>query len=141
MPATDAPSGPAITIHSAADARAALAAAAEAGVAVTLVSAPGAAAYVGPAWFREVVAEARAHHPDALAAALLDCGDRPGDVLAAFRAGVPGVVFTGRRDVAEKLAALARAHGIAFHTAYPPARDLLDVSDPLAACRRWLMAR
>jgi DNA-binding NarL/FixJ family response regulator len=141
MSPADPLSTAAFTIHSAAEARAALAAAAEAGVAVTLVSAAGAGAYVGPAWFREVVEAARREHPDALAAALLDCGARAGDVLAAFRAGVPGVIFTGGGEVADKLAALARAHGAAFHTTRPPAHDLLDRSDPLAVCRQWLMER
>lgn len=131
--------GPAcIVVHDVAHARAALAAAAGRGVRVTLLSAPGAAAYAGPAWFREVVGAARAAHPQAEAAALLDCGARPGDVLAALRAGVEGVVFTGRADVADKLAALADAHGAAFHRARPPAHDLLDAGDPAAACRRWL---
>jgi len=130
---------PAIVIHSLHHARAALRAAGETGEALVLVSPPGAAAYVGPGWFREVIDQARQAHPAVRVDAFLDCGARPGDALAAFRAGVPGVIFTGELRVADKLAALAEARGIAFRRARPEAvLDLLDATDPVAECRRAL---
>lgn len=43
--------------------------------------------------------------------ALLDCGDNVGAALSAIRAGVEAVVFTGRADVASRLADIARQHG------------------------------
>ena len=63
-----------VLIHSLADARAALAAAAALGVPVTLASAPGAAGYAGPAWFGEVIALNATNQR-----LLADCGspDRP----------------------------------------------------------------
>ena len=130
-----------IVIHSLEDARAALAAAARLGVPVTLASAPGASAYVGPAWFHEVVRLAKAEFPDVEAHATMDCADRPGDVLAALRHGLDSVRFTGRTSVAEKLAAIAEAKGAAFATRRPPALDLRGVPDPQEACRRWLAER
>ncbi len=129
----------AIAIHSLDHARAALRAAKETGEILVLVSAPGAAAYVGPGWFREVVDQARQAYPAVRVDAFLDCGARPGDALAALRAGVPGVIFTGEPRVADKLAALAEARGVAFRRARPDVvLDLLNATDPAAECRRAL---
>ena len=126
---------PCITVHSLDHARAALDAARRAGVSVALISAPGAAAYVGPGWFVQLLNQLTEDETRDLAQAYLDCGPRPGDVLAAYRAGVPGVIFTGRGDVADKLRALADAHGAAFRTERPDALDLLDLLDAGAAER------
>jgi hypothetical protein len=138
---TRARHGGAVVVHSLEHARAAVAAAASLGVPVTLVSAPGAAAYVGAPWFREVVAAARAEHPEAAVDCILDCGARAGDVMAALRAGIPAVRFTGRKDVAAKLAAIAEGSGARLVTRRPRALDLLDEADPEAACRAWLARR
>lgn len=129
-----------ITVHSLAHAEAALGAAKEAGARVTLLSAPGAGAYVGPGWFGQLLNQL-SDGPDARAGAYLDCGPRPGDVLAALRAGVPGVIFTGRGDVADKLRALADAHGAAFRTDRPAALDLLDAPEPHTAVAAYLRER
>ena len=137
---TEMSHAPAVTIHSLEQAQLAARIAAELGRPVTLLSATGAAAYVGPGWFAGVVAAARTDSPEAGIAAYLDCGDRSGDALAAFRADTPGVVFTGRADVADKLAALAEAHGVAFLRARPDALDLLDRDDPGSAVRAHLQA-
>ena len=120
---------PCITVHSLDHARAALRAGERAEVRITLLSAPGAAAYAGPGWFVQLLNQLSAAERAALDQAYLDCGPRPGDALAAYRAGVPGVIFTGRSDVADKLHALAHAHGAAFRTDRPEALDLLDVRD------------
>ena len=57
--------------------------------------------------------------------ALLDCGDDAGAALAAIRSEIEGVVFTGRADVARRLADIARQHGVRFVTERPvPALDL-----------------
>ena len=84
-----------------------LAAAAEAGHSVVLTSAPGAGIYGGPGWWRELIAAARAAVPGTEATALLDCGDDAGAALAAIRAGAEGVIFTGLREVAERLVDIA----------------------------------
>ncbi len=129
-----------ITVHRLDHARASLRAAAQAEIRVTLLSAPGAAAYAGPGWFVQLLAQISDAERAALAQAYLDCGPRPGDVLAAYRAGVPGVIFTGRPDVADKLRALAEAHGAAFRTGRPQALDLLDARDPERAVAAYLDA-
>jgi len=116
---------PVIIIHSLAHAVAALSAAAEAGRAVILASAPDAGIYAGPGWFGALIAAARATIPTAECAALLDCGDDAGAAQAAIRAGIEGVVFTGRADVGERLADIARQRDARLLTARPvPALDL-----------------
>jgi hypothetical protein len=65
--------------------------------------------------------------PDARASAFLDCGDRPGAAIAAIRAQIEGVIFTGRVDVACRLAEIAPQYGVLFVTERPPAS--LDLGD------------
>jgi hypothetical protein len=131
-------SGPAVVVHSLAQARLALSVAADAGVPVTLLSAPGAAGTGGPAWFRKLAGLAGAEHPEAVFSTVLDCGDRPGLVLAALRDGHGQVCFTGRKVVAEKLAAIAGQMGASLLTRRPKALDLEGAARPEIACREWL---
>jgi fructose/tagatose bisphosphate aldolase len=128
----------AIIVHSLAEARAAVAAAAELGVPLTLASAPGAAGTTGAAWFRELVALAASGHPETPVTAVLDCGDKPGHVLAALRQGLRAVRFTGRKSTAARLAQIAAHYGAEVITGPVQAVDLLDDPEPEAACRRWL---
>ena len=116
-----------IVVHSLAQAIATLKAAAQAGRAVVLASAPDAGGYVGPGWFASLITEAREAVPAASFSALLDCGDNVGAALAAIRSEVEGVIFTGRPDVARRLADIARQHGVRLLTDRPsPAADLAD---------------
>ena len=131
-------SGRAVIIHSLDHARAALAAARDIGVPVTLATAPAASAYLGPAWLPEVAALAGEAVPDVDCRLLLDCGDRAGDVMAALRTGLPCVRFDGPEAVAQKLAAIAEALGAALVRDMPPLLDLRSCDDPEAACRTWL---
>ncbi|MGY0831556.1 hypothetical protein [Azospirillum argentinense] len=127
-----------IRIHSLTDADAACAAAAELGVPLLLVSAPGAAASAGAGWFRAVAARAAARHPSVAMTAVLDCADRPGDALGALSAGIGAILFTGRLDVAERLADIATQRGARLLTALPEALDLRGARDPRRTCRNWL---
>jgi len=132
-------SPPAIIIHSLAHARAALAAAAAAGIEVELWSAPGAAAYAGSGWFRAVIAAARRAVPMAACSSVLDCGDLPGLVLNACRVGLEGVCFTGSPRVARKLADIAAKSGVRLHRRRPAAAlDLRAADSPVSRCREWL---
>jgi hypothetical protein len=131
-------SGPAVVVHSLAQARVALSIAADLGVPVTLLSAPGAAGTGGPAWFRKLARLAGDDHPEAVFSTVLDCGDRPGLVLATLRDGHGQVCFTGRNVVAEKLAAIADQVGARLLTRRPKALDLEDEARPEKACREWL---
>jgi len=118
---------PVIIVHSLAHATAALKAAVRAGRPVVIASAAGAGSYVGPGWFGAIVDAAREAVPDARFSTLLDCGDDVGAALAAIRSEIQGVVFTGRADVARRLADIADQHGVRFVTDRPvPALDLGD---------------
>lgn len=131
--------GKRIIVHSLADACAALKAASEAGVPVTLASAEGAGGYAGPLWFKSLVDEARAAFPDVAVAAVLDCGDEAGTALAALRHGLAIVRFAGRPEAAERLRDIARSLGAAIETGPAPAAlDLLDRPEAEAACRAYL---
>lgn len=128
----------AVMVHGIGDARAALAAAAALGVPVRLVSAPGAGAYGGAAWFAEILAQAGAESPKARFDGVLDCGDQAGAALAALRHGVRLIRFTGHRAARTRLIALAGKHGARLIAGALPALDLAGAADPGAACRDWL---
>lgn len=96
-----------------------------------LASAQDAGGYAGPGWFSALVAVARETVPEARFSAFLDCGDNVGAALAAIRAEVEGVIFTGRAHLARRLAEIARQHGVRFETSRP--QGALDLSDDFFA--------
>jgi hypothetical protein len=106
---------------------------------VLLVSAPNAGGYAGPGWFKALTAAARETVPDARCYTLLDCGDNVGAALAAIRAEVEGVIFTGRPDAARRLADIARQHGVRFETKRTP--DSLDLVKDFFASQEDLERR
>jgi hypothetical protein len=130
---------PVIVVHSLAQAIAALTASAGAGRAVVLASAPGAGSYAGPGWFGALLGAAREAAPGARFSALLDCGDDVGAALGAIRSEIEGVVFTGRADVARRLADIARQHGVNFVADRPLAA--LDLGDDFFASPEILERR
>jgi hypothetical protein len=111
---------PIIVIHSLAHAVAALNAAAGADRDIILLSAADAGIYAGAGWFKAVVEAARNTVPAARFSEILDCGDHTGAVQVALRAGVVAVIFTGRSDVAERLAAIAKQKNSRLLAARPP---------------------
>ena len=126
-------------IHTLDHATAALTAARELGVPVTLRSAAGAAAYLGAAVFRDIVAAAEATVPGVEVTAILDCGDDPGLALNALRQGVKGVRLEAPGDVRDRVADIAaQVGGVLAENG--PACDLLNADDVLAASRAWLSA-
>jgi delta 1-pyrroline-5-carboxylate dehydrogenase len=129
----------AVIVHSLDHAVAALTAAARAGRVVVLATPPNAGGYAGPGWFGALVVAAREAVPQARSTALLDCGDNVGAALAAIRAGVEGVVFTGRTDVGRRLADIARQHGVRFETNRP--QGALDLGDGFFASQQSLEQR
>ena len=128
-----------ILFHSLAHARAALAAAAERGVAVTLQSAPGAAAYAGAGYLKAIADQAAAEHADVAVTAVIDCGADAGIAMAALRAGWRTVRFSGSAKVRARLADIATETGarLADEPEAAPL-DLLDSGDAGAACRHYL---
>jgi hypothetical protein len=125
------PAPPVFVVHSLTQAVAALEAAAEGQRPIIILSAPNAGIYAGSGWFKALIDAARATVPTADAVFMLDCGDDAGAAQGALRAGIETVIFAGRADVAERLAAIAGAKGGRLLTARPDA--LLDLG-------RWFFA-
>lgn len=115
---------PAVIVHGLEDARAALAAAQEAGRGIVLLSAPGAPGYAGIAWWRALVGAARDAVPGVAAEDVLDCDDLAGFAVEALHAGCRAIVFTGPEAQAGRLASLAALTGARVLRAAPPALDL-----------------
>jgi fructose/tagatose bisphosphate aldolase len=130
----------AVIVHDLAEAKAALAAAIEAGRPVAIWSAPEAAIYAGTGWFAAVERQARAANPEASASFVLDCGERADLVQEAFREGIEETCFTGRASLAERLADIAAKSRAKLHRRRPRALDLGKTQDPGTACRRLLGA-
>jgi len=118
---------PVIVVHQLSHAIAALRAAAASGCPIVLASAPEAGIYAGPGWFGALVAAGRETVPTARFLAVLDCGEGTGAALAAIRAGIEAIIFTGRPDVAARLADIAGQHGVRFATTRPV--TALDLGD------------
>lgn len=135
-------SGKAITVHSYEHACTALKVACELNVAVTLLSAPGAAAYAGAGWFRALADEAAAQFPDVEMTPILDCAAAAGDALAALREGVRVIRFSGGRRVNAKIVDIAHQMGASVITRRPRALDLgaaeYEGAELAVACRDWL---
>jgi len=106
-----------------------------------LASAPDAGGYVGPGWFSALVTAAREAIPEARFSAFLDCGDNVGAALASIRAEVEGVIFTGRADVARRLADIAQQHRVRFETSRPAGAGALDLGDDFFASPESLERR
>ncbi|MDH3233229.1 MAG: hypothetical protein OEQ29_06860 [Alphaproteobacteria bacterium] len=122
--------GPVIAVHTQAQAEAVLAAATRAGRPVVLASPTNAAAYLGAGMFRAMIAAARQSYPQARSLAVLDCGTRAGDAMAALREGVDVVCFRGDRDVVAKLIDMAEQVGARVVTELTVTLDLADLADP-----------
>ena len=77
---------------------------------VLLVSPPGGALTLGPLFFRKLVDLAAARFPDKTLRGRLDCADRPGLALAAFRHGLDAAIETDDERF-RRLQEIARASG------------------------------
>ncbi len=127
---------PAFVIHGLTHLRAALSAARAFACPITVISAPAASAYAGANWFAALIAHGAAEFPEVEMTAILDCGDRGGDVLVALKAGLRHIVFTGHPEAAARLHAIATAGGERILDRRPPAFDLLDARDVDYAARK-----
>lgn len=129
----DVTAGPVIVVHDLGQARAALAAARDAGRPVVLASPSAAAATLGPMVFREIVAAARAAEPGAESLAVLDCGDAAGLALAAVRAGLEAVSLEAADEVRARITEIAESAGTKLLPSPRADLDLAGVTDPAAA--------
>ncbi|MBC8339312.1 MAG: hypothetical protein ISR51_04515 [Rhodospirillales bacterium] len=134
-----------VIIHSLEHARVAVTVAAELGCSVILRSAPGAAAYLGPQVFRDMVEETATELDIQAIEAVFDCGDDPGLALAALRHGLKAVCIDAPPETIKKITDIAAQTGARVETraetpgnALSESLDLLDANDPEAAIRAWL---
>ena len=91
---------------------------------VTLLSAPGAAAFAGPLWWAALARHARAINPGLVAADILDVADAPATALAAFRCGCRAVALDHACPAWPRVESVAREIGARLLDALPPALDL-----------------
>jgi hypothetical protein len=112
--------GPVVLID---DRHAAMAAVAS-GRPVTLLSPPGAAATLGPLWWRALMDAAR-EAATAPMADILDCGAAPGYAMAALRCGCPILVLAPCPSW-RAVAAAAGTIGAVVLDSRPPAMTILD---------------
>jgi hypothetical protein len=118
----------------------------ETGIPVFLLSAPGAAASVGPAWFAAVAASAAVGSSDTPIDPIFDCGSMPGYALAALRHGLKTIRYDGASF--DAIAEMAAQRGATVLRGRPLSLDLgefvagRDADAALIdACRRWLRDR
>jgi hypothetical protein len=123
----------AVVIHDLAQARGALAAAAELGCAIRLRSAPGAAAYAGVGYLK-ALRDAVGHE------LVIDCGDDAGLVMAALRAGCRRLSFAGDAGTAQRLGEMAEQMGaiLVHETAARHALELAPEDDAATIVRALL---
>jgi hypothetical protein len=127
---------PQIVVHDVRQARAALAAAEAAGVAIELRSAPDAAAYAGVGYLKAL--------GDAVEQEILiDCGNDAGLVMAALRMGCRKLAFSGPAGIGQRLREMAEQVGARLDLeAVPPEALFLEPdADAASACHAWLTTR
>jgi len=126
-------SAPAVTVHGLEDARQALGA----GRPVVLLSAEGAALFMGCGWWVALVRAARASFPATEAVDVLDCADAAGRAMEALRAGQRALVLAP--DCAG-FAAVRSAAGALSAIVLPQRPVSLDLAEPGAERRlaAWL---
>lgn len=134
-----------IIVHSLQDAKIAVAVASELGCPVTLQSAPGAAAYLGPQVFRDMIEDAQSGQDATNVRAVFDCGDDPGRALSALRHGLKAILVDAPTETLNKIADIAAQTEAQVEPATKDdtgsgaaVLDLLDLDDAQAAIRTWL---
>ena len=132
-----------LIVHNLPQAEAALRAAAESAVPVTLESPPGAGRYWGPPYFVAMIVAARAAAPTADCDAALDCGDAPGLAIEAFRVGIKVVRLSESGPATARVADIAAQQGARLEIGAPPseALDLDRVRDPFVATRDFIASQ
>lgn len=106
---------------------------------VSLLTAPGAAAYGGPGFYLAMVELARQRHPDAEVRAILDCGDDGAMAQMALHQGWRHLVLGGRGTVREKVRQIAVTYGADVLPRAPKALDPgADAMDITSQCRSFL---
>ncbi len=126
------------TFHSRGHVVAALAAAAETGASVILVTPPNGATSAGPEIFLEMVRAAREEVPQGLSRVVVDCGADAGTAMRALRCGWRDLLFTGSPATSRKIEEMTNALDGRFENDRRVTYDLQTANDPAWFCRRAL---
>lgn len=113
---------PVIVVHDLGGACAAL----RPGQPVTLLSAPGAALFMGCGWWRALIAAAQAAHPGTPMADILDCADAPGHAMAALRIGQRLLILSPTCPAYPAVTATAATLGATVLPARPASMDVAN---------------
>jgi len=136
-----APAMPHVIVHTLGETCAALEAAAETGLPLTLYSPPDAVHSIGIGYFLAMIEAARRQTPATQSLAVLDCGAAPGLALAALRAGAEAVHLTGSPLVLDKVSDIAAQCGASLLREMPVGTlDLRGHPDPRAAASAFLLS-
>ncbi len=127
---------PRVVARDLAEAEAVLAAAAELGVPVILMSPPAAASTHGAAYFRELWAAAAEAQPAADFEGILDCGGAAGYAMAALAEGITGLRLDAPDDVLGRIRDMAAKSGARLDESNDAALEFSTSTD--AALRDWL---
>lgn len=127
------PVGQAVLFHSLDQARFALTAARRAKLALLLLTAPGAGAYLGVGWFLALLATLRPSFPTIEQQVWLDCDDAAGHALSALQQGCQRILFTGDARAATQLKDLASMGQAKILRRRPPSLDLRQLEVPSRA--------
>ncbi|WP_395826224.1 hypothetical protein [Elstera sp.] len=142
MTAPDFTWPPVVTVYDLEQARQAATQAEALGVGLTLLSADSAADQVGVAWMATLGRTIRDEFPTLTLYIILDCGAAGGRAMAALRADVDAIVFTGGARSSLSLADQADDLGKGLLAERPAALDFLTLpADPnraSAALSDWL---
>jgi fructose/tagatose bisphosphate aldolase len=133
--------GPAFVVHTVDHARAVLAAAEQNRRPVTLVTPPGACAYLGLPYLNNMIAAAADEHPGASFNTVLDAGDDAAIAHTALTLGWRTIAYQGPTEVRAKLVTIASRTDGKVAGCPPSAHDLQDDVDPAAAIEDILPPR
>ena len=130
-----------VIIHGICHARACCRAALGNGQSVTLWSALGASSYMGPRWFFDIIRMVRSEFPSLEISGILDCGDQPGDALAAIETGIKALALTGKPSTIKRIREIADQANVNLHSRPSHKLDLAKCPDAEACCKRWFGIR
>jgi len=131
-----APAAAVVRVHGWKHVAAALTAAREASLPVTLLAPPG-STYTGGVGFWAAIDKRRHELFDDVAAELIvDCDGAPGHVMAALRVGLKRLVFDGNDAARARLGDIVAKHNAVLVERPCANLDLIHEKDPLRACRQ-----
>lgn len=131
----------AVVVHDIDHVRRAIRAADDVVASLALISAPGVAAVLGAAVFREMIAAGSGQEPKSALeiTAMIDCVDSPGYAMSAIDAGCANIVIDADPKMTEKLSAIALQRGARLQPRPAHTFDMA-ATDDVHALAAWLAA-